>query len=760
MAKRFAIVVSLLLVAALAGYLLGGIGASRPTAREDTAQNDVQPDQRNAAPATPSNRNAEPEDGRPDPPLSLYARLGPGADTQAVESEIAMAQKAGVRSIFVPVPVPWDGTSLDLSAPRRVAELAPEASLYFHINLNPPAEWLEANPDARARIGGVGQPYACPAADVWQAAALAALDTLATAVREEPYAARVAGCLLSALDQGYWFEQEPGDTSPANTQGFRRWLRDRYRDDATLQEAWAVEEITLDTAEIPEMPDSSDTTQVFYNLPEDRPISDFSRYLSHRNARVIALLADHIKRQVEIEFSVVVPYGFAFESPGNLSGHNDLEQVLASRIDAIASPISFAERAVGGTGGYMGPVNSALNSRKRWFILDDTRTGLANAADSAENGGGAQLEDIYAVQSRNFAAAATHQLGLVWCDIRGEGMLNDPAMWDHFAAMRLVYQDIAAAAEARAAALPLGDSRGFNHVPLTVVVDEDSRNYQRCGTPLNDRLLRDVRDSALRAGVPTQFSLLSDVLTDRAPSASVYIFTNAFKLNEADRTQLQAILERDKAVAIWMYAPGYFDTAASVENISATTGMNIAQFEGPASSGSIYGLPGTWMRDEQPFGEPAEWDPLFYIDDESASPIAYYADGEEKRVSVAVAFPETGWTSVYIAEPTLTPQLLRELLQILEIPVSLAAVRTDELATTYFPAAHFAIHAAEEGERLIQFDWTFNVVDALEDARARLNPKLNVPITGWTRKRSVNLTLEDGDTRIFRLDPVDGDSLS
>jgi len=278
---------------------------------------------------------------------------------------------------------------------------------------------------------------------------------------------------------------------------------------------------------------------------------------------------------------------------------------------------------------------------------------------------------------------------------------------------------------------------------LVLVVDEQSRFYQQCDARLNRIVLTHARDCVLHASVPARFCLLQDVLEERVPQAAVYLFLNAFRLQEGTRERLHELLARQGAAAIWLYAPGYIAGSAAVENVSATTRMGVKAFDGPATSGSIYQLAGTWINKNEEYGEAIEWAPLFYVDDEGVDVIASYRDSGQP--SAAIAFFEEGWASIFLAEPSLTPALLREILHILGQRLYFQETTVKHFDATYFGPNFFGVHAQEAGERLIHLgpERLWNVQDLL------------VPEIGWLQKRSFMLPLKAGETRLLKLTPAD-----
>jgi len=727
---RLGVVAVLVVLASISGFWLGG--RSAPFEPERPA-----PDPASAAPAASPASAAGSE---PSPPLYFYFSVPSGPARNAVEEEIAMASAAGIHRYAVSVPLPWDGDMSAFMEPLNfVANADPAASLLVCVTLDPPPVWLAGHPN-EACASGVSL-----ASEPWREEARTALGALVSAVNAGLGPGRVQGYMIGCLEGGLW-RHGGADTSKANLAGFRKWLKARYADDAQLRKAWADETVTLETAAIPANGTESEGCRVFLELPAMRPCSDFLAYTSETAAARISEFTNLIKQIGGPETDVIATYGYSFEFTDARDGHFCLARLLETDIDGFASPVSYVNRGLGGTGGMMGPVDSALLHGKQWHLIDDTRTGIARNPSTGKitRPRNVRPEDIYSVQQRNFAAALAHRIGLMWSDAEGEGRLHDTGMWRGFGKMASIYSDSRNWPEEKAAAAPSNepeleeDLQAAQMSELAVVVDEESRFVESCATELNDLLLRQVRDSASQAGLPVRLYLLGDVLSGKAPGAPVYVFLNAFSLGLDERVKLRSLLETNRANAIWMYAPGYFGPdGASAENITQLTGVGVKAFEEPALSGSTYSLAGKWMSEDEEFGARLRLDPLFYIEDENADVLATYIDS--KKPSIATRFFEEGWGSVLCAEPSLTPQMLREILSILEVFMCCQPGMQNFYDTFFFGENLMAIHAREPGERTVEFDQTATIEDLL------------APGIRWQGRRVINIPLNTGDTRILKV---------
>mgnify|MGYP001424277355 CR=1 FL=1 len=682
------------------------------------------------------------------PPLFFAAPMAAGGDRATVLQEIQWAARSEVHGHMVSVPLPWPHHGIDVAPALQtlsdVLHADPAGYVLLHLRLDPPDSWLAANPEAGAVIPGQSHGTVSLASSEWRAAVRHGLELLLAAINQSDHRDHVLGFVLSCLPEGRWSRPNGFDASPANVKAFQEWLRHRYGSDEALQAAWGDAQVTMAAATVAERPITDDPRNVFVSLPAQRRWSDYWRFASDNTAEAIEEFTECIQTHGPDSIQVFAFYGASFEALNNDSGQLALERLLMSKLNGFVTPVSYVDRGLGGAGGFMGPVDSARAHGKWWHLLDDTRTGLARDAGTGaiSRMAGVRPEDVYNVQARNFAAALTHQLGLMWMDAAGDGQLLEPEMWKRFQAMTQAY---AAAygdnGYARANAPTTAyDVRPDMRPVLMTVVDENSRFYQLCDAPLNEFLLIQARDAALRSGAPVQFRLFHDVLEGNAPPASVYLFLNLFQVNEEQRSRLHARLQQQQATAIWLYAPGYFaGDSAAPENIAALTQLPVKAFEGPAKSGSVFQLDGRWIATGTDFGPTREWNPLFYIEGENLNAVATYRDSG--KVSVAIVALESGWESIFVAEPCLTPGLLRELLQIVEQRVF---YRRNSLKcdVTHIGPNLFALHASERGERVIDFGWPFAVQDVL------------LPERGWPERQFLNVLLNTGETRIFKLTPV------
>jgi len=753
--KRVGLALGLLILSGLMGTLLGRWTAPRIVpkqlliAEREAQEEEAKIDAALAAGETldsqgeaQDDKGEEPSDGDTGSPkgpvdVPVYYHVGIESPEQwpQVVDGLTMARDNGVRHYILPVRFTWEENNAPFPiAPiiEQLLKLDPAAAYILQLDLNPTAAWLQANPDEMVKYNGEAARYPSPESAPWREMVAQGFTALVKEISAAKLRPKWEGVIFNAMDEGLWRFAKQFDRSPANSKAFLAWLKTRYENVEILEAKWQVNIGKTDSITIPPEPESANSMQVFFPLPNGHRQVDFLRYTSESVANTIKGFTRSFKDLTQSKVKVFAPYGFNLELTYNAAGHFAQEGLLDGPLDGIIAPVSFANRGLGATGGMVGPLQSARVREKLWLIVDDTRTGLQRDPHTGEvtRMEGLRASDVQHLQERNFAMALLNGMGLVWSDPRGEGRFVDEEQWGVFKRMHQEYQ----AVWRKAGGTPL--------VPLTqagvvVVVDDESRFYQQCDVILNERLLLQARDAVLMAGVNAQFCLLDDVLYGMAPKAPVYLFLNAFALSDEKRKLLQDHLAQTKASAIWMYAPGYINSNAAVENVSQLTGMTVKAFDGGGSSGSMYRIAGPWLTQDEPIGETLKWNPLFFIEDEDADTLATY-QGNNKP-SIAMRLQDAGWMSVFIADPHLSSDLFREIMRILEQPVYFRPGNEETDCVMYAHPDYIAVHASKPGEKTVDFGRQADIADVFDDA------------AGWQQKRSIGLPLKVGETRVLKL---------
>lgn len=694
------------------------------------------------------------------PPLFLMADPHTPEEWSDFLGEIEMAASRNIHRFIVPMRLawrePWDALPL-LQRLDEITATDPEAMFILSIDMNPNEEWLRAHPESAVTNATQKPGYASPFSPAWKNQAVQETLYLIGALQDSTHARRIKGYLISGMYEGSWrFEGGVYDTSLATEAAFEAWLARTYGNLESVPSAWGLE--ALPRPLTPSYPQEDPSAGVFFNLPGERQQVDYLRFLSEGISEVLARIAAEVRSKAGDDVELLARYGFGLELEYNGAGHFALHPLQSSELDGFIGPVSYASRGSGGTGGPMAPIHSARAHGKKWYLLDDTRTGVARdpLTGAITRIEGLRPEDVYTVQERNFSQALTQGLGLIWADPHAQGWLHDEGQWEKFGQLAAIYcetypqyrleraEDGVDPQPSSATETPEGDSTGgyaAQTITLQVVVDEESRFLQRSNAALNNALLLEGRDAALMSGVPTQFVLLDDVIEERTPAAAVYLFLNTFQLTIVERERLQTRFENEKAAVIWLYTPGYFRDTPRTDHITSTARITVEPFSKPERAGSRMAINGRWMRQNDTFGYRGTLSPLFYINDNESDVIALF-EGSNKP-SVAMKTLETGWTSVLVTDAGISAHLLRELLRILEQQIYFQPTNGRYVDAAYFGEGLIGIHARQVGERSVDLGDYYNVTDLLDSG------------LGWPERDSFLVQLDHGETRLLHLQELE-----
>lgn len=583
--------------------------------------------------------------------------------------QIRMAYEAGIRFFTLLAHLPWKGRSGERrfepleETLKLVAENAPEAFIMPRLIFSPPASWVKANDADMTRYQDSEQgDISFASRAFWEEEAVAALRAAVEYVAQGPHAGRVFGFYL---EHGEWFyEKGRGyDYSEVNQQGFRAWLKTKYRGNAVaLRAAWYDGAANFDTAAIPPSPPPDGST--LFLSPREQRWADYHEYASDIVAEVILRLGKTVKESSGKRSLVAVSYGYTMELARAGSGHLALGKVLASEyVDILTGPLSYSARLPGGSAPLPVPLDSIHLAGKLYISEDDTKTFLANEDDTpdAYNPKISDPEGTWSAHCRNFGAALTRGAGISWMDLWGMGWLNDREIWGSLGRLRRLSEGIIARnQDPEKAPAPEPD--------VAVIVDERAFFDVRTDESLLGRLITQQRDTLLRSGARIGFYLLSDLTKPEFPTTPrLLLFLNAFRLPEAVRAAIRERFQDEGRTLAWLYGPGCRE-----ENLSELTdviGMHLRLQPWGSKMGTTVlsntRSPMVEFLRGQKIGEDTRANPTFYVADTKAETLGEYSNGNP-----SIAYRKHArWQSVFIGETTLSLLLLRGLYRLAGVPV-------------------------------------------------------------------------------------------
>jgi len=601
----------------------------------------------------------------------------------------------------------------------EVLQADPQAYFLPHVYLTPPVWWQQAYPEECCQFASGRRGPQSFASGRWRQEMAEDLRRLLRHFQEAPYADRILGYLLCSgysaewQSWGLWFDELADYSEPAQ-RAWRQWLTRKYRDDAGLRQAWGQAEVSLTTAAppAPEERHHADWGSL-RNPARERKVIDFYQFLAELTADAITSFARVAKEACGGRSLVGFYYGYLTQHGTRQqdSSHLALARVLrCPDVDFLASPPLYSDRQVAGTSGFMSATESVRLQGKVWLSEADYRTSLSDPTSGY--GRADTLAESRAVLLREMGNVLTRRTAVSWFDMAA-GWLGAPEILADLRRMR----DVQGQA--------LADRTPF-HGDMAVCVDEESFFYLCARHELNAQLVLQQVVALPRVGVAWDFYLLSDLAHPDLPPHKLYVFLNAVKVDEALRQTIRSRLRREQATALWIYASGFYaEESCGAAQITALTGLQVRQ---EAWNKEL------WLGETEPAlaGCQAAIEPLFVVDDPAADGLANIRGTDWVGLARKA---QPGWTSLFCAVPTLSPDLLRRIAR--EAGCHLYLDSGDAISVDN---RFLCLHASADGPKTIHWPVPAQAVDAMSgESLARGGPE-------------VTLEMKRGETRLIRFE--------
>lgn len=589
---------------------------------------------------------------------------------------------AGVRLVQVDIWLEYiwraDG-SMDHELVRRqlrgALEVDPNAALSIRVHVNAPAWWNAAHPEEITQFadGPVTEmpvrglhrllehdldrvPRASMASLKWREDAGRALREMLQALADTPEGKRVYAIHPACgvyHEWHYWgFIDHDPDTGAAMTRFFRRWLREKYGDDAKLAAAWAQPGATIDKAEVPGTAQRRIVDGLFRDPQKKRQVSDYYECQQLTVADSIIHFCRTAKESWPRPLVTGVFYGYFFVLFGRpqTGGHLQLQRVLNSPwVDYLSAPQAYGApfRGIGGSGQPRGlPESLRLHGK---LLLDemDTEPPVYKKIDPVSGKTDkALLSDSVAILRRNVAQTYCQGHGLWFYDFGpgrdAHGWWDDAVQMGEIAKMRDLF----------------GRYYQRPHVPVAdvaVVYDTDSFYYTAAYADqdpvIGPQLVNLLPTHLYRSGAAIDILHLGDIERADWQRYKCVIFANTFLLTDAQRDFIQRHVAQGGRHVVWMMAPGYVDGAKlDTRGVSSVTGIALERQVLAAPPRAKLAWPGGQCDLELA----KTFDPFFVVKDSAAKAFGTMDDGSV----VAARKKLSGHTAWYFSLPPLDDALL------------------------------------------------------------------------------------------------------
>jgi hypothetical protein len=597
-----------------------------------------------------------------------------------------------------PGPRPHDPSLFDFSTvgPRLQAVLDVNPDAHFLLRMGFEARylldnwWAKAYPDeleiigyetedaddiARIRMNPEGrratQSYA---SSEWRRQVKDLLRGYIAHLREIGLYDRVIAYQICCGSAGEWVKGDSdmlgytGDYSLGMRRHFQNWLREKYNDEPTLRKAWNDETLTFDSADVPSPKAQFACLHGNFRDPSrEQNVIDYYICLSELTSGALLDFCSTVKDATKNEKLTGAFFGYIMDQAWNCNffgyehqgieystlqrcGHLGLHRLLKSPlIDFLVSPYAYAFRGLGGNGQSMQPSESMRMHNKLYLFEEDTLMHNRFEPDG-------RMHDIAhtpAIYKRNFAYCMTHGQGITWLQ----------------SSMFQEYPQIESEADALHVHMrKIGDwALQLDRTPqseVAVCIDDESYFYtsNRNAASLPGVFYGKSIDLP-RFGAPHDLYLLNDVIEGNAPACKLYVFLNAWRLNDERRRKLKAVLAKNHATAVWLYAAGYLNETPALDHMTDLTGITFDMTDHPwAMQMHVLDFDHPITRDlpqDLFWGTHSPLAPVFHAKDAQARMLGQVVTALGRCKPGFVIKEMSDWTSIWLAAPHLPAPVLR-----------------------------------------------------------------------------------------------------
>lgn len=575
-------------------------------------------------------------------------------------------------------------------------EKQPELLLNPRVNFGYEGEawWAEAHPDQlsvgrnlddeeidyrEARVRPI---------DCWQSAASQQwTQDAAGAMRdfvqhfEQRNGEQIIGYQVGGGISAEWFrwwtfvEETYEDYSAVAAAAFREFLKQRYADDAALQQAWGRTDVTRETAAVPSPRQLHTPARGFFRDPvTERNVLDWLFCLSELHTDQLIAVCQAVKDATSGQKLAGVFYGYLWphwntQNPAR-SGHLLCRKVFgAAPIDYISAPYQYDNRR---EFHHSQSLPATVERCGKLFLAEiDTPTHLTQSPQfPTELLGKPKTADEAARLLLRDAATVLGTGGTGWwMDLRESAWYADPQLHQVLADVHgLTQQAVNWSLESQA--------------EVALVIDDASYAYADLRDNLNlyfTSLPRQFEWSDL--GFPWDTVLLSELADVKR--YKLYVFLNCWHVDAATRAEIFGRTRHSGGAAIYFYGAGYYDgERADAAAISDLVGMQVNEQPDAAipeiqlaeSGHPLVEQSLVTPRGAMRFGarlapercqrlvrdNPRGWEhpvtPIFEVTDLSATVLGNYIHDNAPGCAV---LERDGWASVYCGAPLLPAWLLR-----------------------------------------------------------------------------------------------------
>ncbi len=644
-----------------------------------------------------------------------------------------------------------------------------DALIMSTITLHTPSWWLDQNPDEEMLLydsetkefrAPTEQRQASWSSQKWLTDVNEVLDKIIKHMMESDYASHIIGIRISAGKGPEYLTYEAGgaitsDYSKASLKRFRTWLKETYKTDKALQEAWNEPDITFDKVTVPKWEDRinawlstdgvSDT--IIMDPAESRWVIDYNYFCSYEATNTFVKCCEQIKESSEGHWLAGGYHGYAWHAAGTggiAASHEAMDLVLESdAVDFVASPYIYGEKKKGEDSALYAMIDGIQAAGKMYILEIDTRSvyeGTSNADTDASVGVcytmresiNALKKDMSQMMARGAGFWVYNMYGTWWYDEQMLSVMKDVKREMDYIA------EIGSPSNSEVAVF-IGE---MNYAYLS-----NAETYSANRT--YNYLYQFQRRNLATMGTEFDLYYVQDLLKGRIKKDyKINIMLSPYELTEKERKAVEKELKRDGKIIVWVNLAGISDGSAnSLEHMKDLTGFDVQYVQtkgaltGYFTSGHLLtkGIEGFIYGDDAT-GATNGVGPLLYVDASGDSSITELAKCVFDESKSAMVMKDMGdWISIYSGPACLPNGFLRNL-----VDYSGGHIYTDNKSDIVHHSENYlSIYSLYGGERTVTLPKACSVYDVYAQEYVSLNTD------------SFKVTLADNESKTYRLMETD-----
>ena len=484
----------------------------------------------------------------------------------------------------------------------NVVEVNPNAKVILRLHLQPPYWWLRDNPDELCVWGGYetkdnGEPpllisetdklslHESFASEKWIKDTSEILGVLCERLKECDLADHILGIHVGSGVYSEWHHYGFGanpDYGPCMVKRFRRFLKEKYGTEESLNEAWGTKDVTFDNVQIPHWERRfPETDGYFRDSIKDRDVADSLECLQLTVPEAIIAFCKVIKEKWPDVLTGAF-YGYFFGVFGIIAttgGHLEMKYLFDNEkyIDFLSAPLCYYEnRKVEGTFFPRGVLESERLNNILWLTEMDSapyEKGIwQNGKTIRDESKDVERQSSYALK-RNILGNLTRGQGAWYFDHRAfdnpvkTNYLKDGGWWEK----ERYRKDIGKIQEIYNKYYPM------DYVDQTdvLLVYDTKTYYEMTRSVFSEETLEPKMNAAIsRTNVNFREIYFEDLEKVDPKQYKCVIFVNTYLLEDERRKTVEKFVSETSADIVWMYAPGYLSgKAQSVDFMKSLTGF-------------------------------------------------------------------------------------------------------------------------------------------------------------------------------------------